>query len=182
MVLIFQALEIFFGYLGIYSTKKRNIFIFFVISTIFSILSFYSVGKIAAILPVATTGIRYFIFIFKDNYKTKYPLYFCLLLHTVALIISTKTIVDIIPSLLVISGCLIYWYLDKTKLKGSLLILNVFWLAYYIYCGLYLTSINVVLQNIVLAISYYKIKEEEKKQLASVNKEEKLKKKKTKIS
>ena len=121
---------------------------------------FYSAGKFAAILPVATTGIRYFVFIFKDKYKTKYPLYFCLLLHIIGLIISTKTIIDIIPSLIVIAGCLVYWYLDGAKLKAWTFILNIPWIFYYIYCELYLTMINTIVQCILMIIAYFKLKKD----------------------
>ena len=158
MAIAFQSLEIFFGYLGAYSVKKKNIFTFYVISTVFSILMFWSVGKIAAILPILTTGIRYFIFIFKDDYKTKIPLYFCLFLHTVALILSTHSFVDVIPSALVIIGCFIYWYLDGAKLKGSIFIINIPWIIYYIFCGLYLTTVNATIQTILVGLAYLKLK------------------------
>ena len=158
MVITFQVFAILFGYLGAYSASKKNILIFYIISTIFSVLMFYSVGKYAAILPVATTGIRYFIFIFKDKYKTIYPLLFCLLLHLIALVLSTKTLVDVIPSILVISGCLIYWFYDDEKLKGSAFILNIPWIFYYLYCGLYLTTINTLIQTVLMGIAYIKLK------------------------
>lgn len=161
MVLVLQVLVILFGYLGAYATKKKNIFVFYIISTIFSILMFYSVKKYAAILPVATTGIRYFVFIFKEKYKTKYPLYICLLLHIVGMIISTKTFVDIIPSLIVIAGCLVYWYFDNAKLKLGAFILNIPWIFYYIYCGLYLTMINTIVQCILMGIAYFKLRKKE---------------------
>ncbi len=158
METIFQILEIAFGYLGSYSTKKRNIFIFYIISTIFSALMFWSVGKYAAILPVLTTGIRYFVFIFKDKYKTQLPLILCLIMHTTVLFISAKTLVDIIPSALVIIACLIYWYLDKEKLKLSIFIINIPWIIYYFYCGLYLTAINAIIQTILIGIAYLKLR------------------------
>lgn len=158
MEIVFQALSILFGYLGAYSPKKRNIFIFYIISVIFSILMFYSVGKTAAILPVATTGIRYFIYIFKDKYKTNYPFYFCLLLHISALFLSTKTAIDLIPSLLVITGCFVYWYLDGAKLKLYVFILNIPWIFYYAFCGLYLSAVNAFVQTVLMIITYFKLK------------------------
>ena len=161
MKIVLQALVILFNYLGAYSTEKKNIFIFFVISTIFSILMFYYVGQYAAILPVATTGIRYFIYIFKNKYKTKFPLYFCLTMHIIAFIISTnsiKTIVDIIPSVLVIIGCIVYWYLDGEKLKKYVVLLNIPWIIYYICCGLYLTTVNLVIQNILMFIAIIRLR------------------------
>ena len=158
MEIVFQILEIFFGYLGAYSTKKRNIFTFYVLGTVFSILMFWSVGSYAAILPVLTTGIRYFIFIFKDKYKTELPLVFCLLMHTIVLIISAKTAIDIVPSALVIIGCLIYWYLDKEKLKMAIFLINIPWILYYFYCGLYLTTINAIIQTILVGIAYLNLR------------------------
>ncbi|MBP3255663.1 MAG: YgjV family protein [Clostridia bacterium] len=151
-------MEIFFGYLGAYSTKKRNIFIFYVLGTIFSILMFWSVGSYAAILPVLTTGIRYFIFIFKDKYKTELPLIFCLIMHFIVLFISAKTPIDIVPSALVIIGCLIYWYLDKEKLKMAIFLINIPWILYYFYCGLYLTTINAIIQTILVGIAYLNLR------------------------
>ena len=165
MVLALQVLVILFGYLGAYAPKKKNIFIFYVISTIFSVLMFYSVKKYAAILPVATTGIRYFVFIFKDKYKTKYPLYICLLLHVIGMIISTKALVDIVPSAIVIAGCFVYWYLDEAKLKLGALLLNIPWIFYYIYCGLYLTMVNTIVQCILMGIAYFKLKKKETKRV-----------------
>ena len=154
MEIIFQSLDILFGYLGAYSTKKRNIFTFYVLGTIFSVLAFWSVGSYAAILPVLTTGIRYFVFIFKDKYKTELPLVFCLIMHCIVLLISAKTAMDIIPSALVIFGCLIYWYLDKEKLKMAIFLINIPWILYYIYCGLYLTTINGIIQTALVGIAY----------------------------
>ena len=158
MEIIFQILKILFGYLGAYSTKKRNIFTFYVLGTVFSALMFWSVGSYAAILPTLTTGIRYFIFIFKDKYKTKLPLIFCLIMHTIVLIISSKTVIDILPSALVIIGCLIYWYLDKEKLKMSIFIINIPWIMYYFYCGLYLATINATIQTILIGIAYLNLR------------------------
>ena len=160
MTLLFQVFQILFSYLGCYSVKKKNILTFYVISTIFSMLMFWSVGKYAAILPILTTGIRYFVFIFKDKYKNKIPFYLCLLLHIIALFLSVKTTVDIIPSLLVIAGCFIYWYLDDIKLKASMFILNIPWIAYYFYCGLYLTTLNVIIQSILIGIAYLKLRKQ----------------------
>ena len=162
MKIIFQILEIFFGYLGSYSTKKRNIFIFYVIGTIFSALMFWSVGNYAAILPVLTTGIRYFVFIYKDKYKTELPLIGCLIMHFVVLFISTKTLTDMIPSALVIIGCLIYWYLDKEKLKAAIFLINIPWILYYIFCGLEITAINATIQTILVGIAYLKLSNRKK--------------------
>ena len=170
MKIIFQALEIFFGYLGSYSTKKKNIFTFFVISSIFSILMFWSVGQMAAILPILVTGIRYFVFIFKDKYKTELPLCFCLILHTIALVLSTKTVVDSIPSVLVIIGCLIYWYLDEEKLKAAIFIINIPWILYYIFCGLYIVALNSIIQTILVGIAYLKLKKIDKSKPNSIKK------------
>ncbi|MBR3368292.1 YgjV family protein [Candidatus Saccharibacteria bacterium] len=162
IVIVLQILEILFGYLGSYSIKKRNIFIFYAISVIFTILMFWSVGKTAAILPVATTGIRYFIFIFRKKYKTNLPLYFCLLLHVISLVLSIgSSFEDLIPSVLVLAGCLIYWFLDGSKLKGSIFALNIPWIIYYLICGLYVVAINTVIQNALVGIAYFRLKRKE---------------------
>ena len=167
MKIALQVFQIFFGYLGSYSVKKKNILIFYLISTLFSMLMFWSVKEYAAILPVLTTGIRYFVFIFKDNYKTRIPLYFCLLLHFLALFLSVKTPIDFIPSVLVICGCLVYWFFDDLKLKLAAIIINIPWIGYYIYCGLYLTTVNVIVQCILLGLACLKIR---KNNLKKVNK------------
>ncbi len=166
-----EALKALFGYLGAYSIKKRNILIFNVISVLFSILIFLYIGKIAAIFPVVATGIRYFVFIFRDKYKTKLPLYFCLALHIIALLFSvnaiitteTSTPIDIVPSVLVIAGCLIYWYCDKAKLKSNLFILDLLWIAYYLYCGLYLVCLVTTIDTTLIGVAYLRIKFKEKK-------------------
>ena len=158
MEIIFQVFEIIFGYLGSYSIKKRNIFTCYVLSTIFSALMFYSVGNYGAIMPILTTGIRYFVFIFKDKYKTDLPLVLCLIMHCSVLVINTKTFFDIIPSALVIFGCLIYWYLDKEKLKAWIFVLNIPWIFYYFFSGLYIVTINAILQTILIAIAYLVLK------------------------
>lgn len=158
MEIVFQILEIFFGYLGAYSTKKRNIFTFYVISTIFSVLMFWSIGNYSAILPVLTTGIRYFVFIFKDKYKTELPFICCLIMHFTVLIISMKTAMDILPSVLVIIGCFIFWYLDKEKLKLAIFLINIPWILYYSYYALYLTTIYVTIQTILIGIAFLRLK------------------------
>ncbi len=162
MDIVFQALGILFGYIGCYSIKKRNILISYVISTAFSMLMFWSVKQYAAILPVLTTGIRYFVFIFKDKYKTKMPFYFCLLLHLIAMILSVKTLIDLIPSILVIAGCFVYWYFDDLKLKIGTLAINIPWIIYYIYSKLYLTTLNVTIQTILIGIACFKLKKSKK--------------------
>ena len=163
MTIAFQSLEILFSYLGCYSIKKKNILIFYVISAIFSMLMFWSVKEYAAILPVLTTGIRYFVFIFKDKYKTKFPLYFCLVLHFIALFISVSTIIDLVPSLLVIFGCLIYWYCDGLDLKRNIFFLNIPWILYYFYCSLYLVTLNAIIQTVLVGIACLKLKKKKRK-------------------
>lgn len=163
MTIVFQILEVFFGCLGSYSTKKKNIFIFFILSTVFSMLMFWSVGSYEAILPVLTTGIRYFIFIFKDKYKTNTPLIFCLIMHLAVFAFTIKIEMNLLPSILVILGCLIYWYLDKEKLKLCIFIINIPWIIYYFSCGLYLATANAIVQTILVGLAYLKIKRIKKK-------------------
>ena len=163
MTVVFEVFQVFFGYLSSYATKKRNIFIFSIISTIFSILMFYSVGNMAAILPVLTTGIRYFVFIFKDKYKTEIPLILCLLMHLISMLISTKSAIDIVPSALVILGCLAFWYLDNEKLKTAIFLINIPWILYYLYFGLYITALNTAIQTALVGISYIRITSKKRK-------------------
>lgn len=157
---IFQILTLLCSYASAYSKQKTNILIFAVLSSIFSALMFWAVRDFAAILPSLATGIRYFVFMFKDKYKNKVPLYICLVMHFIVLIISVNTLIDVIPSVLTIIGCLIYWYLDKAKLKASTIMLNLIWMIYYIFFGLYLVAINVLIQNIIMAIALLKIHKE----------------------
>lgn len=164
MVIILQILGIVVGYLGSYSTKKKNIFTCYVLGTIFSALMFWSVGSYAAILPVLTTGVRYFIFMFKDKYKTELPFVFCLIMHIIVFLISVKTLIDIVPSLLVIVGCFVFWYFDEEKLKMGIFTINIFWILYYIYCGLYLTTLNTIIQTALVGISYVSIIKKTRKQ------------------
>ena len=157
MEIVFQILDLFFGYLGSYATKKRNILIFLVMSTIFSILTFWSIENYAAILPALVTGIRYFVFMFKEKYKSKLPLYLCLIMHFAALLLSVKAPIDSIPSILSIIGCLAFWYLDEEKLKLGMFAINIPWILYYIYFGLYITALNVTVKTILIVISFVKI-------------------------
>ena len=165
MTVVFEVFQVFFGYLSSYATKKRNIFIFSIISTIFSILMFYSVGNMAAILPVLTTGIRYFVFIFKDKYKSELPLILCLIMHVISMLISTKSALDIVPSALVILGCLAFWYLDNEKLKSAIFLINIPWILYYLHFGLYITAFNSAIQTALVGIAYIRIVNRKKKEL-----------------
>ena len=163
---LLQILNVICSYLGAYNKKKVNILIFSIIGSIFSTLEFLSVGATSAAVATIVTGVRYFVFIFKDKYKTEVPLIVCLMLHLDALLITMKTETDIIPSALVIIGCLLFWYYDNSELKLSLFIINIFWIFYYMICGLYITAANVVIQNILTIIAYYRIcKEKERNNL-----------------
>lgn len=160
MKYVFQIFNILCCYISAYSKQKRNILLFALLGCIFSALMFWSIRDFAAILPSLATGIRYFIFMFKDKYKNKSPLYMCLIMHFVVLIISVHTFIDLIPSVLVIIGCLIYWYLDRSKLKAAIFLINLFWIAYYIFFNLYLVAINTFIQNILTTIAFLKLRKE----------------------
>lgn len=165
MKILFQITQICSNFLAAWSSKKRNIIIFKILSSISAVLMMICANQIIGAIPVAFTAIRTTIFMFKDKYKSDLPLWICIGIYILLAIFSVQTFMDILPTITSISASFILWYCKPIGIKIGLSLTDSIWAIYYFITELYLSCTYTIISIIISIISIIKIKYTESKKL-----------------
>ena len=161
MEIVLQALTIGSNYTASWVRDKKLIATFKMLAALFNALAIICVGHFIASIPVLFTIIRNIVCMNKDKFKNNKPIWICVLGYIIIGIITLgniDTIMDIVPTIVSLLASLIIWYCNPVGIKVGLGITDNIWTVYYLYSGLYISAINIIIQTIIAIISIIRIK------------------------
>lgn len=158
--IILQGIGTVLGYVASLNKNKQKIILFACISNLISLMLFLVTERYDGVTAVMVIWLRCILFLYRDKYKTTFVLWLCVIAHLIVGILSYNDIFSLVTIITPIVTCFAYWYGSVLVIKHISNIVNILWVIYYTYIGLYLTAINTAINIILSMIAIYNINKE----------------------
>ena len=141
------------------SKKKKSILIWVCIANLSNFAVMLIARETDGWANSFITCVRALLFLYKDKAKSNLLFYFCLLLHTVAFVLSYQDVWSCLLICATLSVCISQWWGNAKQIKIGALISVLCWCVYTIHVELYLDLPKRIVEAVFLVISLYTIKQ-----------------------